>query len=302
MVPPSDIDAVYTWVDGSRSDYIDLVRLYAPAARDLNPERFRDSFDLLRYSLRSLEVHAPWIRRVYLLTCRPQVPDWLCTDHPKLRVVHHDEVCSEPGVLPVFNSNVIETFLDRLPEISEQFIYFNDDYFLGSPVSKSDFYSADGRIRICGTLLGERMLSRVHEHQMLSFGLLEHAPRLIDKGIWAGMKAAYPGYFAEPAKHRFRSPGDVRPERFYNWYALSHARDRVSVEPFWRFLRYSSFLKITNRYSVQKKSLERLCRDRPKFFCLNDDQRGSPNPDVIRLVRSALAAMYPLPSSYERAP
>lgn len=301
MPPPSDIDAVYTWVDASRPDYLALMRRHATTPRDLNPERFRDSYDLLRHSLRSLERYAPWVRRVYLFTCRPQVPAWLRTDHPRLRIVHHDEVGADPAALPTFNSNVIETLLHRLPGISAHFLYFNDDYFLGAPASPADFYAADGRIKVIGTLVGERFRARVHEHRTISIGALEHAPLLIDRAAWAAMQAFAAAELGAPHRHRFRSPADVRPDRLYSWYLLTHARDRAVAEPFWRFLRHARFHKITNHLARQQRAVARLRRDRPRFFCLNDDQRDHPHPEVVALVRRLLADFYPEPSSFERA-
>ncbi len=295
------IDAVYTWVDGTSPEYLETVRRYSATPRDLNPERFRDSFDLLRHSLRSLERHAPWLRRVYLFTCRPQIPRWLRSDHPRLRIVHHDEVGAPPFTLPTFNSNIIETLLHRLPGLSEHFLYFNDDYLLGAPITPDDFYTPDGRMKICGTLIGERFRSRVYEYQTLTFGLLEHAPRLIDRTLWAAMQTTSPAPFANPELHRFRSPADVRPERFYNWHALTHARDRVAVEPFWRFLRYSAFVKITRDLPRFERASARLLRSPRKFICLNDDQRADPNPAVITATRNFLATLYPDPSTFERA-
>src|SRR5690606_31158265 len=129
-MPDSDsaIDVVYTWVDGTRAEYLSQLGRHAQGARDLTPERYRDADDCLRHSLRSLELHAPWVRTVYLVTCRPQVPAWLRLDHPRLRIVHHDEIMTPDYAQPTFNSNVIETALHRIPGISKRFVYFNDDY------------------------------------------------------------------------------------------------------------------------------------------------------------------------------
>lgn len=49
--------------------------------------RFADN-DELRYSLRSLERFAPWIRNVFLVT-NGQIPRWLNVEHPSLRLVQH---------------------------------------------------------------------------------------------------------------------------------------------------------------------------------------------------------------------
>ena len=68
------IDIVYTWVDDSFPGYLDELNRYTDTAHDTNPNRTRDNLDVIRYSLRSVARHAPWVRRIYLLTCRPQVP------------------------------------------------------------------------------------------------------------------------------------------------------------------------------------------------------------------------------------
>jgi UDP-N-acetylglucosamine-lysosomal-enzyme len=42
----------------------------------------------LRYSLRSIEKYAPWVRHIYLVT-NGQVPYWLNMTNPKITVVTH---------------------------------------------------------------------------------------------------------------------------------------------------------------------------------------------------------------------
>src|SRR5699024_12381344 len=73
------IDVVYTWVDGADPAW--LARKAeasgegpAPVlhAEATDPARFR-SRDWLRYSLRSLDDHAPWVRNIFLVTDQ-QVP------------------------------------------------------------------------------------------------------------------------------------------------------------------------------------------------------------------------------------
>lgn len=301
MPPVREIDVVYTWVDGSRPDYAELVARHSSRPRDANPERFRDDLELLRYSLRSLERHAPWIRRVYLFTCRPQVPEWLRADHPRLRVVHHDEVAGEPGLLPTFNSNVIETLLDRLPGLSEHFLYLNDDYLLGAPVSPADFYAPDGRIKVFGTVAGERFRRRVYERQIISLGPLEHGPLLIERRAWREMQIEAAEEIAELHRHRFRDPRDLRPDRLYRWHLLACARDRAVAEPFWSYLPKSAFHKIRGHDAPgQRRALGRILRRRPRFVCLNDDRGDRPDPEVNRAVRAFLAELLPTPSSWER--
>ncbi len=298
-LPP--IDAVYTWVDGSRPDYRVLLERYSGRPRDLNPERFRDPFDLLRHSLRSLALHAPWVRNVYLFTCRPQIPNWLRLEHPRLRIVHHDEVGADPAALPTFNSNVIETYLHLLPGISDRFIYLNDDYLFGAPVGPEDFFTPSGRIKVFGTLVGLPLRSRVYERQRISFGLVEHGPTLVDRTEWAAMQADAPAEFSRLRTHRFRQPDDLRPDRLYRWHLLARRRAIASAVPFWRYLPDAAFIKITRDLPRFERAAARLLRSPRKFICLNDDQGDDPDPAVIAAVRALLAALHPEPGPFERA-
>ena len=65
------MDLVYTWVDGDWPGYAGLMQRYSPTKLELNPERYRDLHQLLRYSLRSLEPFCLWVRNVVCLTMRP---------------------------------------------------------------------------------------------------------------------------------------------------------------------------------------------------------------------------------------
>lgn len=293
------IDVVYTWVDGTRPDYLALLGRYTSDPRDLNPERFRDTFESLRHSLRGLERHAPWVRNVYLFTCRPQVPSWLRRDHPRLRLVHHDEVMPDDGTLPTFNSNVIESYVHRLPGLSRRFLYFNDDYFAAAPLTRDHFFARDGRMKVYGTIAGEYFRSRVYERQWLYLGLLEHGPLLIDRDEYEAALATAPREIAATRTHRFRSPRDVRIERLYRWYLLTRRRDVAVAEPCWRYLRYARFHKVGQNPARIERACARLLRHPPALLCLNDDQRDRPNPAVVAIVRACLATLFSTPSSFE---
>ena len=164
------IDVVYTWVNGSDPVWIVKKDLWSAKSVDnatklanitlafnqnetnssvsdenddtMSQNRYRDSSEL-RYSLRSLVVNAPWIRRIFLVTDN-QVPSWLNLETEFLTVVSHEEIFLNKSHLPVFSSPAIEAHLHRIPGLSKKFIYFNDDVFLGSPVLPEDFVSIRG--------------------------------------------------------------------------------------------------------------------------------------------------------------
>ncbi len=138
------IDFVLPWVDGSDKDWLALKYKYLESANSIsnNPEanadnRYRD-YGLLRYWFRAVERFAPWVNRVFFVTCG-QKPDWLDESHPKLRLVNHKDYIPT-DYLPTFQSNTIELNLHRIPDLSEQFVLFNDDTFLLRPVKPEFFF------------------------------------------------------------------------------------------------------------------------------------------------------------------
>ncbi len=137
-----DIDFVVTWVDGNDPALIQRRNAYASdvnkaESTSTSKARYRE-WDTFRYWFRSVEENAPWVRKVFLITDH-QIPDFLKVDHPKLRIVFHDEYIPAE-YLPTFNSVPIELNLHRIQELSEQFVYFNDDTFLNKPQKPTDFF------------------------------------------------------------------------------------------------------------------------------------------------------------------
>ncbi|KAJ8379042.1 hypothetical protein AAFF_G00231330 [Aldrovandia affinis] len=95
---------------------------------DVSASRFEDNEEL-RYSLRSVERHAPWVRHVFIIT-NGQIPSWLNLDNPRVTVVTHHEIFQNDTHLPTFSSPAIETHIHRVPGLSQKFIYLNDDVML----------------------------------------------------------------------------------------------------------------------------------------------------------------------------
>ncbi|MGH8881424.1 MAG: stealth family protein, partial [Stackebrandtia sp.] len=134
------IDVVYTWVDSECPDWQARYRRHRGDGADLrssdNAERFVNR-DELRHSLRSVWMFAPFVRNIYIVT-DDQHPEWLLPGDDRVRVVSHREIFPDPSVLPTFNSHAIEANLHRIPGLSENFLYFNDDVFLGRDVTVCD--------------------------------------------------------------------------------------------------------------------------------------------------------------------
>ena len=131
------IDFVITWVDGNDPAWQEEKRKYAGSGGDERENRYRE-WDILQYWFRGVEKFAPWVNRIFFVTWG-HLPPWLDTDHPKLKIINHrDYIPAE--YLPTFSSRPIDMNFHRIPDLSEHFVYFNDDMFLISPVARSDFF------------------------------------------------------------------------------------------------------------------------------------------------------------------
>lgn len=133
------IDFVVTWVDGNDPAWQAEKARYSPDTQraDNAAIRYRE-WDLLRYWFRAVETYAPWVGTVHFVTWG-HVPAWLNTDCPRLHIVRHEDYIPEQ-YLPTFSSHPIELNMHRIPGLSEQFVYFNDDFYLTAPVQPEDFF------------------------------------------------------------------------------------------------------------------------------------------------------------------
>lgn len=143
------IDFVIAWVDGDdpqlrekRAKYLGSDGGELGAA----PTRFAN-LDEIHYSLNSMRVYAPWVNRIYIVT-DGQVPEAVAKIRKidagfadKIKIIDHKIIFRDyEDLLPSFNSLSIETMLWRIPDLSEHFVYFNDDFLLASPSSVGDFF------------------------------------------------------------------------------------------------------------------------------------------------------------------
>nr|WP_245606392.1 stealth family protein [Streptomyces himastatinicus] len=311
------IDVVYTWVDGSDPQWQrrraavtegEGAGYHEQAA---NAARYANR-DELRYSLRSLHLYAPWVRHIYIVTDR-QVPDWLALDHPGITVVDHQDIFDDPTVLPTFNSHAIETRLHHIKGLAEHFLYFNDDVFLGSPVTPQDFFLANGVTKFfpsraliplapADQLDVPVSAAGKNNRRLLEgrFGAtvtqkMKHTPHAVRTSVLAEIEREFPDPIRATMANRVRSTSDISlPSSLHHYYAFLTGRAVPSQ------LRYDYF--DLARPTIPGR-LARLLRSRHcQAFCLNDTVSSEHDlAGQLALLGPFLDAYFPVPSPLERA-
>jgi len=132
------VDFVIIWVDGNDEKWQKERAKYNIAKSSDNRNiRYRD-WENLKYWFRGVEKYAKWVNKIHFVTYG-HLPDWLNTENPKLNIVNHKDFI--PGkYLPTFSSHTIELNLHRIQDLSDNFVYFNDDFFIINDTKTEDFF------------------------------------------------------------------------------------------------------------------------------------------------------------------
>lgn len=151
-------DAVIAWVNGDDPSHKEKRTFFLEQEKTDNLRRgatehtrFADNNEIW-FCIHFIRKNAPWIHRIFLVTDN-QVPVWLSDELKKsLNVIMIDHRVIFSGFedcLPTFNANTIETMLFRIPGLSDNFLYFNDDVFLIRPTREQDYF-AGNKLRVRG--------------------------------------------------------------------------------------------------------------------------------------------------------
>ncbi len=314
------IDVVYTWVDSSDPEWqADRKRCAAEQQVDLpassNDERFINR-DELKYSLRSVWLYAPFVRHIYIVTAGHR-PDWLDEESEKVTVVPHSEIFPNAADLPTFNSHAIEACLHRIPGLSEHFLYFNDDVFLGRETTVETFFTKSGQMKSRLSPSGFTTVTEPGDSaiptdwasynavrlMLNDFGLffdrkVKHVPMPLKRSLLEEIEKRYPMEIARTRASRFRARTDLSvPSMLAHYYGIATGR---AVE--WEGKRREYAYADTGRRDFVSK-LRTIRKDKPTFVCLNVTRHT--DIDLGRqaaLLQEYLNEAYPFASPYEKAP
>ena len=307
------VDVVYTWVDGDDPEWsaARAAREGADARREAAGQaRFR-SRDELRFSLRSLHLFAPWVRRIHLVTAG-QRPSWLAdtasTNGGRITLVDHRDILPADA-LPTFNSQAIETSLHKIPGLAEHFVYVNDDVFLGRPTRPEQFFSpggtaaafvGDASIGLPGAADKPFLHAAANNRSLLedAFGVvitqvMAHSPHPQRVSVLKEIEERFPEALARTARAPFRSPTDVS--------LLSNLAQHYGLITGQAFpaTAQHAFVDLSNaRVERQLKQLRARDHD---FFCVGDHHEFAHQAEAVdAMLADFLQDYFPLAAPWER--
>jgi hypothetical protein len=336
------LDVVYTWVNYGDADwrrsyerFLEPTRGRADVDQAGNASiRFRDNGEL-RYSLRSLERYAKFVRRIFVVV-DGKPPAWLKTDGPDLSVVGHDEIFPGGFPRPAFSSDLIEACLWRIPDLADRYVYFNDDVCLSAECRPDDFFGGAGRsiVRMKPDLIyvprdpADRtfnsmlrntdravrrriaspyrarfetkrpwvpMIARRLLQNRLSLNATAHIAQPFHKSLWPRFHEVFAAELSELAACRVRHERGFCVNLAYQYFAESQGLAEFRFD--------SSDLLISpavaRRYSSAGFDVARAVAARGvKFLCFNDGL-AAPGFDWSEFVEQTLSRMFDTPSRWE---
>ena len=136
------IDAVITWVDGSEPNYKLKLEENLKNKNIINRQYLQANE--IDFCVASIIKFAPFVRKIFIVTDK-QKPKFSGIRHmvslEKIEIIDHEEIFRDNlDCMPSFNIRSIDALLFKIKNLSDKFIYFNDDMFLIRETNKKDWF------------------------------------------------------------------------------------------------------------------------------------------------------------------
>ena len=220
----------------------------------------------------------------------------------------HEDIFKKED-LPTYNSNAIEANLCNISELSDIFIYFNDDFFLGNNIYYDDIFTLDNKIKLyqekkynqnilncdvknqkngyyaalcnSNTLLNKKFT--FSKNRLLP----HHQMKIFSKEILSRLYELFPYEMRLTTSNSFRSYNDLYIALVHNTVAEIYNIGKPVVSTNQKLVNLNKPFKDWNLMHIKKK----------KFFCLNN----ATNKDFNRITKF-LEKKFPKPSKFEKIP
>jgi hypothetical protein len=297
--PPFPIDVVYTWKGEEVTNNI------------------RTSYNNeLKYSLRSVELYAPWVNKIYILMNNPKKqPSWIKQNN-KIIIVDHTETFPSNDYLPNTNSNAIETTIANIKGLSEHYVYFNDDIFLGNHVNYTDFFTRDGKAIVdkrstetVPILKDSRYNVLNIEYPLTVNGIHLHIPITHIKSAVLEFNEKYADYINWIRKTKTRNMVGFDVCRTFSLNTPCQ-QIHYSIANYTYLKGYAELKNIQNEITIGyvesgfndlPQKLNEIIYSKPKIFCINDTEKDpEKRPYAQKQMLYFFNMYYPNKASFEK--
>lgn len=304
-----NMDIVYCWVDGNDTKW----------QKKHNSKRScrNNSNDELKYSIRSLEKYLPWHKGRIIIVTPGQTPPWI-KSNSRLKIINQESIIPK-SFRPVSNSFVIELFLHKIPNLTEHYVYLNDDYFFNNPIEKEYFFVKNGdniepmiRFNKNSINLNESQLKTNIKQKKLvwlsatintslaireKYGIekqrfLEHAPYCFKKSIVKQIYQEWETEFNSMKTHKQRHWNDFIMVLIYSQFVSSKQKS-INIK---KYPNNIYFCIITDNTIKNNNHYKNINSNNYKMFVLNDAfNKNTIGNDIKKFLQNK----FPKPSRFE---
>lgn len=319
------VDAVFMYVNGTEPHFRAQLANHRTGVESPEEERYRD-VGQLRYGLRSVLQHAPWIRKIYVVVSdrKRQVPSWLDASHPRIEIVEHRDIWEDPSKLPTFSSPHIQWNLHRIPGLAPTFLYFDDDIQLTMPlVPDRDLWTSREKKYVLyesweaptrGQFLWKmndkygRSIAHVGSLYDHRYGrrtkrrVPAHAPILINTTIVGMIREEWKSQFDRMYdKSMFRNNNDMQFQFSYQQYI--HSKKNATKVRLFEYVVVGEealhFEHITDDVVANDATFRKISEEPRQFLCLQDGMHN-PMEDVFSGVTSFYEGLFSVKAPWEK--
>ena len=316
-----NIDIIISWLNPNDEHW--QKEFYAAKLKyrgDSSKNRIND-YSTFKYFLRSVDENLPFINKIFLvLNDENQIPEWLNINYKKLKIIYLRDYMP-PFILPQFNTLAIEAFYHLISELSEKFIFCNDDMIFTKKLDKDFFFknnlpvdvNTKGRYISCNPLDAINC-NRMRINNNGLFGLmtantLKYAKNHIDKNICFYENTHMPCPFLKSSWKKWLNEKDLC-KIFYNSKFREAKHISTILMMRWIRLHFNEYIEdksILNEYSYieihgNKNNEYRTIMNsitNGKILCINDVIIERYAEDVKDKIEKILSAVFPNKSNFE---
>ncbi len=295
------------------------------------------SYNELKYTLRSIEAHlGPIVRDIILVTNNGAIPSWLNPRSEGIRIISHRDLLPKAN----YNSNAIESQLCKIPNLSNIWLYLNDDLMLLNSMKRHDFVSKQGQLvwfaesnwflRLFSTnrflfkilLLFQRWgltwIDDTHVARQITAKLTHADPYSRSNGhcpmaFTQSMLSQFNSHYAEPIETLIQhEPFRTKTNFCYCYAVLKHfeqsgriklAKGRTTSIIGVTDYRWLNWVQIQLHWFWQwvgQSTISQMVGWKGYDFVAFQDVRTRVDPLVVNVMLDAMETMFPVPSRFEK--